>query len=61
MTTEQAGQRLGITADMVKKHCQRGHLKAEKHGRGWWITEAALKTFIERRRGPGQPRKEIKK
>jgi excisionase family DNA binding protein len=60
MTTEQAGLRLGISADMVKKHCQRGTIKAEKHGRGWWITEVALKQFIETRRKPGQPRKERK-
>lgn len=57
MTTDEAAARLNLRPVTVQRHCQEGHIAATKHGRDWWITEAALQAFIQTRRGRGKPRR----
>lgn len=56
MTTTQAAEELGVTPRMVLHLISIGHLKAQKVGRDWQITQKNLDKVV--RRGPGQPRKD---
>lgn len=54
LSVSQAAARLGLKVAMVRRHCQRGNLKATKVGKQWVITETDLEVFkqIPRKRGP---------
>jgi excisionase family DNA binding protein len=52
MTLNEAAARLGVTAAYLRQAIARGSLKAEKHGRDWWVTEAEVERYRrENRRG----------
>lgn len=55
LTTTEAATRLGVTRDSVVKWIQKGHLKAEKHGRDYVVQASDLEQF--ERRPVGRPRK----
>lgn len=57
MTTKEAAELLGITPVAVRYLIEQGILKAEKRGRDWWITPAAVEAARQRRR-PGRPAQE---
>ena len=47
MTLKQAAQRLGITPDSLRQAIHRGSLRAEKHGRDWWVSPAEVERYRE--------------
>ncbi|MET9067253.1 helix-turn-helix domain-containing protein [Streptosporangium sandarakinum] len=49
MTTEQAAQHLGITANAVRRALREGRLTATKHAGRWWITAEDLAAYRIRR------------
>jgi excisionase family DNA binding protein len=52
MTLIQAAALLGVTPDNLRGAIARGTLKAEKHGRDWWVTPAEVARYgKENRRG----------
>ncbi len=55
LTTQQAAQRLGVTATRVRAMIQAQRLPATKFGTVWMINEADL--ALVRDRKPGAPRK----
>lgn len=58
-STEQAGDILHISARMVREHCKKGRITAEKIGRDYVIAQADLEAFQRVRRSPadGRPKK----
>ena len=42
ITTEEAGQRLGVTAHTIRTWIREGNLRAEKVGRSWIVEEASV-------------------
>lgn len=58
MTTDEAAARLGIEPVSVRQAIARGTLRATKHGRDYWITEAAVADYEARHKGRvGRPAK----
>lgn len=55
LTTEQAAERLGVTASRVRVLIRGGRLPAQKFGRDYLIKEKDLKLVADRK--PGRPRK----
>jgi excisionase family DNA binding protein len=55
LTTEEAGQRLGIGKQRVRDLIESGRLPAKKFGRTWMIEEQDLKRVAVRK--PGRPKK----
>ena len=52
MTLKEAADRLGVTPDNLRGAIKRGALRAEKHGRDWWVTDAEVERYRrENRRG----------
>jgi excisionase family DNA binding protein len=48
LTTHQAGQRLGLSGDTVRRMCEQGDLDAHRTGGLHWRIEAAsVERFIE--------------
>lgn len=45
MTLKEAAALLGVTPDNLRGAIARGSLKAEKHGRDWWVTAAEVKRY----------------
>ena len=58
LTTTEAAEILGIDRAAVSALIRRGRLQAEKPGRDYLITEAALTAYQATRRRPGRPKKE---
>jgi excisionase family DNA binding protein len=56
MTTSEAAVLLGVQRDCVVKLIDRGILAAEKRGRDWWITRAAVEA-VRKRPKAGRPKK----
>lgn len=48
MTTDEAAERLNLSKRQVQHLIKTGVLKAEKRGRDYWITPAALEAVRER-------------
>ena len=61
LSVPQAAHRLGLSASMVRRHCQNGMLPAVKVGSTWVIAAADLEKFASkpRRRGPKIKQAEI--
>jgi excisionase family DNA binding protein len=55
LTTEQAGARLGVSAQRVRQFIDAGRLPATRYGDMWLIRPADLACVGERK--PGRPRK----
>ena len=45
MTLKEAAALLGVTPDNLRGAIARGTLKAVKHGRDWWVTEAEVERY----------------
>lgn len=45
MTLKEAAALLGVTPDNLRGAIARGSLKAEKHGRDWWVQPAEVKRY----------------
>ncbi len=56
MTTADAAAALGLTPDAVRKLIKGGTLRAERRGRDWWITPAAVEAARTKRPKVGRPR-----
>ena len=53
MTLIEAAHRLGTSPDNLRGAIARGALKAEKHGRDWWVTDAEVERYrVKHRRLP---------
>ena len=55
LTSTQAGELLGVSADTIKKYCQWGKLKAMKMGRDWLISRSEVSRYQADRVPPGRP------
>lgn len=55
MTLREAAERLGVTPDNLRGAIARGVLKAAKHGRDWWVTEAQLADYARNHRRAPKP------
>lgn len=55
LTTAEAGEILGISADGVKRLIQRKLIAAEKFGRAYAIAASEVKRYQTQRRQPGNP------
>lgn len=51
MTLRDAADRLGVTPDNLRGAIARGALKAEKHGRDWWVSPAEVERYRLERLG----------
>lgn len=45
MTLIQAAALLGVTPDNLRGAIKRGALKAEKHGRDWWVEHKEVERY----------------
>jgi excisionase family DNA binding protein len=45
MTLKEAAALLGVTPDNLRGAIKRGALRAEKHGRDWWVTDAEVERY----------------
>ena len=45
VTLKEAAALLGVTPDNLRGAIARGSLKAEKHGRDWWVQPAEVKRY----------------
>lgn len=45
MTLKEAAAQLGVTPDNLRGAIARGTLKAAKHGRDWWVTDAEVERY----------------
>lgn len=51
MTLTEAAARLDTSAAVLRQAIARGSLKAEKHGRDWWVKDAEVERYrVENRR-----------
>jgi excisionase family DNA binding protein len=55
-TTTEAAQLLGVERRTVNQYIRRGQLKADKHGRDLFITQAELERFQRERPRLGWPK-----
>ncbi len=55
LTTNQAAKRLKLTPGRVRQLCREGAIDAQRIGRDWLMTPAALATWKATRRPPGNP------
>jgi excisionase family DNA binding protein len=46
LTTDEAGDVIGMSADYVARQCKSGAIKAKKLGTEWRIARAALEQFM---------------
>jgi excisionase family DNA binding protein len=53
VTLKEAAERLAVTPDNLRGAIARGSLRAVKHGRDWWVTEAEIERY--QREQLGQP------
>ena len=52
MTLIEAAAMLGVTPDNLRGAIKRGAMKAEKHGRDWWVSVGEVERYRrENRRG----------
>lgn len=58
LSTKQAASQLGITQQLVRRYCEQGRIKAEKVGRDWVMTQAALDSFSRKPRKTGRPKRD---
>jgi excisionase family DNA binding protein len=58
MTTKEAAEVLGITSGSVDRLCRTGKLQAEKVGKSWATTQAAIEVY---KRSKNKPRKRKKR
>ena len=55
VTLKEAAARLAVTPDNLRGAIARGSLRAVKHGRDWWVTEAEVTRYeIEQLGQPGR-------
>ena len=59
LTTAEAAARLGIEPVTLRAHIKKGHIKAAKHGRDWFIEQAEVDRFNQEKRPAHRPRKEV--
>lgn len=59
MTTKEAAEKAKVSVRRIRALIEAKELKAEQHGRDWWITEKDLEkvTFY---RKVGRPKEEVK-
>ena len=58
LTTEAAAAAAGVTVRRVRVLCERGTIRATKHGRDWMVDGASLHAWMSGRRNgrpPGKP------
>lgn len=55
-TTGEAADELGITANGVLRHIERGNIKAERVRSGWLISAEELEDYKKRRRPAHRPK-----
>lgn len=46
LTTQQAGARIGMSADYIARQCALGAIRAKKLGAEWRIADTALEQFM---------------
>lgn len=56
LTTAGVALLLGVGRCRVKQILASGELVGHKHGDRWAVSEWDLRSYMERRRGPGRPR-----
>jgi excisionase family DNA binding protein len=56
MTLIEAAALLGVTPDNLRGAIARGTLKAEKHGRDWWVTPAEVERYQSQNKRGKRPR-----
>ncbi len=58
MTLIEAAARLGTSAANLRGAIARGSLKAVKHGRDWWVTEAEVERYRRESRRSDEVRRQ---
>lgn len=56
MTLQEAATILGLSKNTLQVQAKRGKLRAVKHGRDWWVTEAEVARYATEHKGKGQPK-----
>jgi excisionase family DNA binding protein len=54
MTLKEAAELLGVTPDNLRGAIKRGTLKANKHGRDWFVTPASVEKYRQEHRRGGK-------
>lgn len=61
MTITEAARSLGLSVRTLQEQAARGHLRATRHGRAYWVTEGAVEDYRREHLGKvGRPRKETR-
>jgi excisionase family DNA binding protein len=55
LTTAEAAALLDLKYETVRRYINIGKIKAEKHGRDWFITVDEVARYRRTRRKPGRP------
>lgn len=56
-----AADSLGMKRDTVRRYACDGRIKAERFGCSYFFRPSDLAQFAKERRGPGRPRKDVKR
>jgi excisionase family DNA binding protein len=54
MTLKEAAEVLGTSPDNLRMAIKRGSLKANKHGRDWFVTPASVEKYRQEHRRGGK-------
>ena len=55
MTLSEAARESGLKPATLRRQVLNGRLEARKHGRDWWVSAAALWTYLDNRAPSGRP------
>jgi excisionase family DNA binding protein len=58
MTLTEAGKRLGLNPETLRIQIGKGKMRAERHGRDWWVTPAEVERY--RAESLGRPGRKVK-
>jgi excisionase family DNA binding protein len=55
MTLTEAGASLGVSPETLRIQIAKGKLRAERHGRDWWVVPSEVERYRRESRGRHQP------
>lgn len=59
LTVTEAASALGLSTEMVRRHCSEGHITAKRSSSGWLIDRSELDRFRQQKRSRGRPKKNV--
>lgn len=56
MTLSEAGKQLSLSPETLRIQIRNGKLRAERHGRDWWVTQGEIERYRIASLGKRQPK-----